>query len=97
MATGATTAQRHALTGIIDFGSAGLDDPAVDFAAASTLGPDILTDSPPTYPEVQGALVRAAFYKGTFALQEVLFGIENDDDDAFHTAQRPIVLEEEDP
>ncbi len=76
-------AHRHALTGVIDFGSAGLDDPAVDFAAVSTLGPDTLTHLSSAYPEVQGALARVAFYRGTFALQEALFGIENDDAEAF--------------
>ena len=77
-------AHQHALTGVIDFGSAGLDDPAVDVAAVSTLGPEILTQLTSSYPEVHSALARVAFYKGTFALQEALFGIENGDVAAFH-------------
>ena len=72
-------AQRHKPTGVIDFSSAGPDDPAVDFAAASTLGPDILAQIAATYPAVHAARDRLAFYKGTFALQEALFGIEHND------------------
>ena len=80
-------AQRHALTGVIDFGAADVDDPAVDFAALSTLSPDTLThliQLSSTYPDMHSALTRVAFYTGTFALQEALFGIEHDDADAFH-------------
>jgi len=35
-------------------------------------------------PEMHAALDRVAFYRGTFALQEALFGIENNDTEAFH-------------
>lgn len=70
---------RHTLTGVIDFGAAGPDDPAVDLAAAATLGPDILAGIAVTYPEAHAARDRVAFYAGTFALQEALFGIEHDD------------------
>ena len=72
-------AWHHAPSGIIDFGSAGPDDPAVDLAAASTLGSHILAGIADTYPEAHAARDRVAFYTGTFALQEALFGLENND------------------
>lgn len=68
------------ITGIIDFSSAGLGDPAVDFAALlASYGEAFYAQCYPHYPEMEHALDRARFYHGTFALQEALFGIENDD------------------
>jgi aminoglycoside 2''-phosphotransferase len=76
-------AQRHRVTGIIDFSGAGPQDAAVDLAALSTLRAGVLDEVAHTYPVTQALLDRAAFYRGTFALQEALFGVENDDEDAF--------------
>jgi len=76
-------AQHHSVTGIIDFSEAGPHDPAVDLAALSTLGGGILAAVAGTYPVTPALLERAAFYCGTFALQEALFGVENHDDAAF--------------
>jgi aminoglycoside 2''-phosphotransferase len=75
-------AKSRRLTGIIDFGSLHHDDPAVDLAAASTLAPGILRHFRPTYPNLDAVLDRVAFYRGTFALQEALFGVENGDEQA---------------
>ncbi len=36
-----------------------------------------------TYPEIESFWERIWFYKGTFALLEALFGIENNDKEAF--------------
>ena len=74
------------INGIIDFGSAGLGDPAVDVAwlqYQSGAGPSFLKRLHGAYPEIESALDRARFYQGTFALQGALFGIEHDDDEAF--------------
>jgi len=62
---------------------AGPLDPAVDLAAPSTLGGGILDAVARTYPVTPALRDRAAFYRGTFALQEALFGVENHDDAAF--------------
>jgi aminoglycoside 2''-phosphotransferase len=70
------------LTGVIDFSSAQLDDPAVDLAAASTAGDDLLDRMADTYPLAATAADRIAFYRGTFALQEALFGVESGDEQA---------------
>ncbi len=82
-------ATTRAATGVIDFGSAGLDDPAVDFAALSTIAPRFLEYGAPAYPGIRGALGRVAFYRGTFALQEALFGVENGDEGAFRAGIAP--------
>ena len=69
-----------AINGIIDFGSAGLGDPAVDVAwihYRSGVGQSFLKSFYSAYPEIETALGRARFYAGTFALQEALFGFQN--------------------
>lgn len=70
------------VTGVIDFGSVAADDAAVDLAAASTIHPNLLELIPDAYPAATDMLARVAFYRGTFALQEALFGIESGDEDA---------------
>lgn len=71
------------ISGIIDFGSAGLGDPAVDIAAAMTFGESFFNYYDDTYPEIKSLIGRANFYKGTFALQEALYGMKHDDHDAY--------------
>ena len=76
------------ITGVIDFDSAGVGDPAVDFAAASCFG---LQRSSKVYPEIQTALDRVRFYVGTFPLQEALFGWDSGDAEAFRRGIAPYV------
>jgi aminoglycoside 2''-phosphotransferase len=71
------------LSGVLDFDSAHVGDPAIDLAAASCYGLDRLAR---VYPEVDAAIPRVHFYVGTFALQEALFGVENGDEAAFARA-----------
>lgn len=78
-----------ALTGIIDFGSAALGDPAVDVAALSGYGPAFNECIFAAYPSMRAAAPRITFYAGTFALQEALFGIERHDPDAFAAGIAP--------
>jgi aminoglycoside 2''-phosphotransferase len=68
------------ISGVIDFDSAHLGDPAIDFASVSCFGLGRLARG---YPDLSKALGRIEFYVGTFALQEALFGVENGDDVAF--------------
>jgi aminoglycoside 2''-phosphotransferase len=76
--------ERQGVTGIIDFGSAGLGDPAYDFAGLlSGYGEAFVQQCSRVYPAVTSFLDRTRFYQGTFALLEALFGIENDDPRAF--------------
>jgi aminoglycoside 2''-phosphotransferase len=72
------------IAGILDFGSAGIGDPAVDFAGLFACYEEAFyRQCSAVYPEMEQALDRVHFYRGTFALQEALFGIENDDRGAF--------------
>jgi len=87
-------AQSQAIQGIIDFGSAGQGDPAADFASmlgAFGYGESFVERMVPVYPQVETFSERARFYVGTFALQDALFGIENDDAETFRFGIAPYV------
>lgn len=80
-------AEQGRISGILDFGGAGLGDPALDLAAAAMSAPygygeAFLRRMVRVYPEVLTGLERARFYASTFALQEALFGAEHDDAEA---------------
>ena len=78
--------QTQTLTGIIDFGSAKLGDPAYDFAGlVSGYGEKFIRRCCKFYPEIETFWTRIRFYKGTFALLEALFGIEHSDKEAFES------------
>lgn len=72
---------------VIDFGSVGAGDPAVDYAAASTIHPRMLEWMAIHHPAVRDYSHRIRFYKGTFALQEALYGAEA----AFRSGLEPFV------
>jgi aminoglycoside 2''-phosphotransferase len=76
------------VVGVIDFDSTDVGDPAVDFAAASCYG---LQRFARVYPEVSAMANRVNFYRGTFALQEALFGAENGDDVAYRAGMAAYV------
>jgi len=81
-------AQTGNISGILDFGFAGWGDPALDFAALS--GPVSYPESflerfSSIYPGIDALLSRSRFYTGTFALQEALYGIEDNDQEAFES------------
>jgi aminoglycoside 2''-phosphotransferase len=72
------------IRGILDFGSSGLGDPAVDFAGLfSQYGEDFVRRCGRVYPGAEALMGRTRFYQGTFALLEALFGVENEDEEAF--------------
>jgi aminoglycoside 2''-phosphotransferase len=71
------------VTGVIDFDSTGLGDPAVDLAAVSCYGEPFFERFCEVYPVEAAQLERARFYKGTYALQEALHGFRNNDRQAF--------------
>jgi len=75
------------LTGVIDFGSSGLDDPALDLAALMSpygYGEAFVRRLARGYPVTEPVLDRARFYVSTFALQDALFGLEHSDAEAFN-------------
>jgi aminoglycoside 2''-phosphotransferase len=72
------------ITGIIDFGSAGLGDPAIDYASLSaSYGDSFFHLLFEQNKNILQYTERIKFYIGTFALQEALFGLENNDTEAF--------------
>jgi aminoglycoside 2''-phosphotransferase len=72
------------MAGVIDFGAAGLGDGATDMAGLlASFGEAFLARCARYYPAIGAAAPRIRFYYGTFALQEALFGLENDDQGAF--------------
>jgi aminoglycoside 2''-phosphotransferase len=82
---------RDKITGIIDFGFAGLDDPARDIAAVSTYGDAFFARICGYYPGIASLLERATFYRGTFALYEALHGFRNNDLQAFANGMEQYV------
>lgn len=64
---------------VIDFDSAAAGDPALDLAALATLGPALFERLRARLTPDTATLARAAFYQGTFALQEALYGVECND------------------
>ncbi len=82
----------QSIVGIIDFGAIGMGDPASDFAGLLiSYGDEFYKMCFSIYPEMERAFDRVLFYCGTFALQEALFGIENDDRDAFRAGMEEYV------
>jgi aminoglycoside 2''-phosphotransferase len=72
------------VTGIIDFGGSGIGDPAYDFAGLlSSFGERFFNQCMSQYPNGERISERVAFYRGIFALQEALHGLENNDPQAF--------------
>jgi aminoglycoside 2''-phosphotransferase len=69
--------------GVIDFSSAAWGDPAADIASVSTYGEDFYERLKAHYPVTEAMEARVRFYRGTFALQDALHGIKNDDKEAF--------------
>lgn len=69
------------VTGIIDFGVAGLGDPALDIGTLITsYGEQFVSRMNGTYPEMAAHMTRARFYAQAIELQWVLLGLETDDD-----------------
>ncbi|MGI8687253.1 MAG: phosphotransferase family protein [Thermomicrobiales bacterium] len=86
-------ARAGAMTAVIDFGSAGLGDPALDVAALLTYGESFVRLGFAAYPAMETMLPRARFYLSTFLLQEALYGIEHDDPDAVARGLAPFLTD----
>lgn len=80
-----------AVTAVIDFGSAGIGDPALDVAALLTYNESFVQQGFAAYPAMEAMLPRARFYLSTFLLQEALYGIEHDDPDAVEGGLAPYL------
>ena len=76
---------------VIDFGSTCIGDPAVDLAAIYGYrgrGADFAQLVMAHDAAWQAMLPRIKFYASTFALQEALFGVENNDHEAFKAGMK---------
>lgn len=70
--------------GIIDFGTAGIGDPAADFCIfINQYGESFLRRMSRTYPEIRDHINRSRFWAGTLELQWVLRGIQQKDSSMF--------------
>ncbi|MEM7134101.1 MAG: phosphotransferase [Chloroflexota bacterium] len=74
--------QTNAFNGIIDFGTAGVGDPATDVATLiNQYGESFVKRISRIYPEIGQHIQRARFRAGTLELQWVLRGIQRDEKD----------------
>jgi aminoglycoside phosphotransferase len=74
--------QGRRLSGIIDFGTAGIGDPAADFATLIYFyGESFLRRMTKFYPKIRDGVDRARFWAGTLELQWALSGIRARDAD----------------
>lgn len=79
--TGNILAERGRVTGVIDFAGCGLGDPAYDLASlAAGLGDSFVSRLQPHYPDLPAMAGRIAFYRGTFPLLDMLFGLDHGDE-----------------
>ncbi len=73
------------VTGVIDFGSAAIGDPAVAIAgilSSAEIGVGLTEPLRPLYPAVDELVERARLYMSTFAIDEALLGVRGNDSDA---------------
>lgn len=80
------------ITGILDFAFTGPGDPAADFAGLYvSYGEEFYRRCAAHYPAMAEALDRVHFYRGIFALEEALFGLENNDAEAFRSGMEEYI------
>lgn len=84
-------AQGGRLSGVIDFAGCGIGDPAYDFASlAAGFGDQFLALVEQHAPISEATRQRMAFYRCTFPLLDVLFGVEHGDDGALQAGLRSL-------
>lgn len=80
------------VSGIIDFGGCAIGDPAYDLASLSAgLGDDFLALLRPHYPGIDAMSERIGFYRSTFPLLDVLFGLEHGDGGALNAGLEALL------
>jgi aminoglycoside 2''-phosphotransferase len=82
---------RQELSGVIDFNSICLGDPAVDVASLSTFGEAFVQRGLGVYPEMEHLLERAHLIKSTFALEQAYSGWRDGDSEAFQRGMENYV------
>ncbi|TVX92069.1 phosphotransferase family protein [Paenibacillus agilis] len=82
-------AEACAISGVIDFGGSGLGDPAYDLAGIlAGYGEEFYEECIRLYPGGEDISERVRFYRSTFALQEALHGVDNNDPEAFECGMK---------
>ena len=77
---------------MVDFGDVDLGDQVENFAGLLiSYGAAFYQHGCAIYPAIETALPRAEFYIGTFALQETLFGFDNDDQEAYQAGMEKYI------
>ena len=82
------------LSGVIDFGGMSISDPAYDFACMMGpfgYGEEFVRMVGTYYGNIDAYIERAKFYITTFALQDALFGIENNSKEDFDFGMKPYI------
>ncbi|WP_395450017.1 phosphotransferase [Aminobacter sp. UC22_36] len=79
------------VSGVIDFAGCGEGDPAYDLASLSAgLGDEFLLLMEPHYPGIAAMSERISFYRSTFALLDMLFGIDHGEAAALEAGLRAL-------
>lgn len=80
------------VSGIIDFAGCAIGDPAYDLASLSAgLGDGFVALLRPHYPGIDAMSERIGFYRSTFPLLDVLFGLEHGDDGALNAGLEALL------
>ncbi|MDH4987983.1 hypothetical protein QEZ47_21175 [Aminobacter anthyllidis] len=84
------------LSAVIDFAGCGEGDPAYDLASLSAgLGDEFLALMAPQYPGIAVIRDRITFYRSTFPLLDVLFGVDHGDSAALEAGLRALTGSDE--
>jgi aminoglycoside 2''-phosphotransferase len=75
--------ENNQISGILDFSSVCMSDPALDIASLSTYGEPFFSHFCHFYTVNESMLNRAKFYREIFALEDAFYGWKNDDKEAF--------------
>jgi aminoglycoside 2''-phosphotransferase len=75
--------EKQRISGVIDFGFAGIGDPAQDVGALGSLGEKFMTHFFDFYPEMRSTIPRLKFIRSTYALQQALYALHDGNQEDF--------------
>jgi aminoglycoside 2''-phosphotransferase len=84
-------ADTRCITGILDWGFAGADDPASDIASLSCCGEEFLARGFVVYAAMEHLLPRARLYRGTLALQQALYALRDGNQEDFEEGMQAYI------
>lgn len=80
--------EKQEISGVIDFSSFAMGDPAIDLASLSCIGNEFWRKFKQVYQPGSSMVDRINFYRWTFPLQEALSGLENNDQQSFQDGMK---------